>query len=369
MANPTLLHGARLRDESIGLSKLAASVQAALESISSKANASSLGDLSALTTTEKGSAVGAINEVKASTTATDTVLYDYVGKVGAAKITTDLTGYLSGPSRTNLNWVGGLPTDQAGGKTVTGLVGVGLGLAKRIGDLATLNTTDKTSAVAAINELKTAVDGKQAALGYTAENAANKGQANGYASLDGTGKVPASQLPSYVDDVIESADFAALPAAGESGKIYVTLDNGNIYRWSGSAYLQIGQDVGSADTALKLATARTIALGNELSGSAAFDGSGDITINATISNAALAAHFVRRAALTGTADGTNAVFILVGQRLIADTDEVFVDGMLQEPGVDADYVLTVIGDDTFVTFNAGAIPSAGSRVRISGVKA
>lgn len=367
MTNPTLLHGARLRDESIELSKLAVSVRAALESISSKANASSLGDLSALTTTEKGSVVGAINEVKASATATDTVLYDYVGKVGVAKITTDLTGY--GPSKTNLNWVGGLPTGSLGPQTINGLVGVGLGLAKRIGDLATLSTTAKTSTVDAVNELKSAVDSKQAALGYTAENAANKGQANGYASLDETGKVPASQLPSYVDDVIESADFAALPATGESGKIYVTLDNGNIYRWSGSAYLQIGQDVGSADTALKLATARTIALGNEMSGSAAFDGSGDITINATISNAALAAHFVRRAALTGTADGTNAVFTLVGQKLIADTDEVFVDGMLQEPGTEADYVLTVSGADTVVTFNAGAIPSAGSRVRISGVKA
>lgn len=86
-------------------------------------------------------------------------------------------------------------------------------------------------------------------------------------------------------------------------------------------------------------------------------------------NAALAARFIRRAALTGTADGTNAVFTLVGQKLIADTDEVFVDGMLQEPGTEADYVLTVSGADTVVTFNAGAIPSAGSRVRISGVKA
>lgn len=365
MANPTLLHGARLRDESIGLSKLAASVRAALESISSKANASSLGDLSALITIEKGSAVGAINEVKASATATDTALYDYVGTASTLKINKNLLQV----GTSSLGWVGGLPTGSVGQHTINGLVGVGLGLAKRIGDLATLNTTDKTSAVAAINELKTAVDSKQAALGYTAENAANKGQANGYASLDETGKVPASQLPSYVDDVIESADFAALPATGESGKIYVTLDNGNIYRWSGSAYLQIGQDVGSADTALKLATARTIALGNELSGSAAFDGSGDITINATISNAALAAHFVRRAALTGTADGTNAVFTLVGQKLITDTDEVFVDGMLQEPGTEADYVLTVSGADTVVTFNAGAIPSAGSRVRISGVKA
>jgi hypothetical protein len=46
-----------------------------------------------------------------------------------------------------------------------------------------------------------------------------KGQANGYASLDSSGLVPSSQLPSYVDDVIEAANFAALPGTGETSKI------------------------------------------------------------------------------------------------------------------------------------------------------
>jgi len=72
------------------------------------------------------------------------------------------------------------------------------------------------------------------------ENTANKGIANGYASLDGSGKVPSTQLPSYVDDVIEVANYAALPVTGETGKIYITIDTGLIYRWSGSAYFQIG---------------------------------------------------------------------------------------------------------------------------------
>lgn len=53
------------------------------------------------------------------------------------------------------------------------------------------------------------------------------------------GKVPASELPSYVDDVVEVADYAALPTTGETGKIYVTLDNNKIYRWSGSIYIEI----------------------------------------------------------------------------------------------------------------------------------
>lgn len=54
------------------------------------------------------------------------------------------------------------------------------------------------------------------------------------------GKVPESQLPSYVDDVLEYDDLAHFPAEGEEGKIYVAKDTGNIYRWSGSEYIQVG---------------------------------------------------------------------------------------------------------------------------------
>jgi hypothetical protein len=90
--------------------------------------------------------------------------------------------------------------------------------------------------------------GYQSALGFTAENTANKGQANGYASLDSAGLVPSSQLPSYVDDVIESANFASLPTTGETGKIYVTIDTGKAYRWSGSAYVEIVASPGTTDS-------------------------------------------------------------------------------------------------------------------------
>ena len=76
-------------------------------------------------------------------------------------------------------------------------------------------------------------------LDYTAENAANKGKANGYASLGGDGKVPASQLPSYVDDVLEFASKSNFPNNGEKGKIYVDLSTENIFRWSGTTYTEI----------------------------------------------------------------------------------------------------------------------------------
>jgi len=77
------------------------------------------------------------------------------------------------------------------------------------------------------------------ALGYSPENVANKGNANGYASLDGSGLVPASQLPSYVDDVLEYTNLASFPGAGTTGKIYVALDTNKTYRWSGTTYIYI----------------------------------------------------------------------------------------------------------------------------------
>jgi hypothetical protein len=67
-----------------------------------------------------------------------------------------------------------------------------------------------------------------------------------YATLVG-GKVPADQLPSYVDDVLEYANLASLPGTGESGKIYVALNTGKIYRWSGSAYFEISTQPGNTD--------------------------------------------------------------------------------------------------------------------------
>jgi hypothetical protein len=62
------------------------------------------------------------------------------------------------------------------------------------------------------------------------------------------GKVPAAQLPSYVDDIEEYANFAALPVVGEAGKIYVTLDTNLTYRWSGSGYTEVSQSLALGET-------------------------------------------------------------------------------------------------------------------------
>ena len=84
-----------------------------------------------------------------------------------------------------------------------------------------------------------------------------KGQHGGLAELGSDGKVPSTQLPSYVDDVIEVPTEAGLPEKGESGKIYVTADTNLIFRWvvtntetGAGKYVQIPQTSAESITRL-----------------------------------------------------------------------------------------------------------------------
>ena len=63
------------------------------------------------------------------------------------------------------------------------------------------------------------------------------------------GVVPASQLPSFVDDVLEYANAASFPKEGEAGKIYVALDTNLTYRWGGSEYVEISKSLALGETA------------------------------------------------------------------------------------------------------------------------
>ncbi len=78
-----------------------------------------------------------------------------------------------------------------------------------------------------------------AALGYTPLGSDKIGAAGGIASLDANGKVPASQLPSYVDDVKEIDGINNAPETGETDKIYVDTKTNRTYRWGGTAYVEI----------------------------------------------------------------------------------------------------------------------------------
>lgn len=76
-----------------------------------------------------------------------------------------------------------------------------------------------------------------------------RGANSGLAALDESGKVPAAQLPSFVDDVLEYASLSAFPATGESGKIYVAQDTGKVYRWASTQYTIISDYVHPSYTA------------------------------------------------------------------------------------------------------------------------
>ena len=130
-----------------------------------------------------------------------------------------------------------------------------------------------------------------------------KGAANGVATLDASGIIPTTQLPSYVDDVLEFINLAGFPATGETGKIYVAKDTNKTYRWGGTAYVYITSgavdsvsgrtgvitlnkaDVGlstvdnTADSGKNVLSATKLTTPRTINGTA-FDGSANITINA-----------------------------------------------------------------------------------------
>lgn len=84
-----------------------------------------------------------------------------------------------------------------------------------------------------ITNLQTALDSKQPVGSY---------------AILVDGKVPESQLPSYVDEILEFANQSMFPNPGSSDKIYVDLSTGNVFRWSGSSYINISSSPGTTDS-------------------------------------------------------------------------------------------------------------------------
>ncbi len=118
------------------------------------------------------------------------------------------------------------------------------------------NTADSAKEVLSATKLKTArtingvpFDGTSniTIADSTKIPLSQKGAANGVAELDANGKVPSSQLPSYVDDVIEGT-LGTFPQPGEAGKIYVDTSTGLTYRWSGTQYAEISQSLALGET-------------------------------------------------------------------------------------------------------------------------
>lgn len=111
--------------------------------------------------------------------------------------------------------------------------------------IATSHLTKALSSYSTTSQMSTAIN--NAVKDYIPLS--QKGRAGGVVPLDNDGLISSMYLPSYVDDVLEYAAFSALPAIGESGKIYVTLDTNLTYRWSGTTYIEISKSLALGETA------------------------------------------------------------------------------------------------------------------------
>ena len=130
----------------------------------------------------------------------------------------------------------------------------------------------------AINGSINSVSGRVTTLETWKNGIGNKGAANGVAGLDSTGKVPSTQLPSYVDDVIDLINFvysnptsgmtigdkyynttskkiftatstsAGVESTPEAGKIYINIASNKTYRWSGSTMAEISASLALGKT-------------------------------------------------------------------------------------------------------------------------
>lgn len=99
-----------------------------------------------------------------------------------------------------------------------------------------------------VNGKALSMDITLSAVDVSAIPVAQKGTSGGVAELDSSGKVPAAQLPSYVDDVLEYPEKSNFPATGETGKIYVETNTNKTYRWGGTAYVEISASIALGET-------------------------------------------------------------------------------------------------------------------------
>lgn len=158
---------------------------------------------------------------------------------------------------------GSAETDYRKGNVEITKANIGLGNVDNTSDLAKPISTAQQTALDAKVDKTTTVNGhalsgnvtvtkSDVGLGNVTNDAQVKrsemGVASGVATLDTTGKVPASQLPSYVDDVLEYTSLAGFPTTGQSGIIYVDLATNKTYRWGGTDYVEISASLALGET-------------------------------------------------------------------------------------------------------------------------
>lgn len=136
----------------------------------------------------------------------------------------------------------------------TKLDGIAVGATANATNAQLRDRTTHTGAqpISTVTGLQTALDGKI--------NSSERGVSGGVATLDQFALIPASQLPSYVDDVLEFQALANFPATGEGGKIYIAINQASAanptrqYRWTGSVYAEINPSPGTTDALVEGST-------------------------------------------------------------------------------------------------------------------
>lgn len=260
-------------EKNIEFFDLAGAADAALEAAKSYADDKASGDASTAETNAKayadsladnydanGAAAGAL--ALAQSYADElAVNYDEAGSANTAE--TNAKAYADSLA-VNYDAVGSANTAESNAKNyadglaknydVAGAADAALNSAKAYTD-----TTSSSAASSALASAKSYTDTevvKKATIATTlsgygitdAINSSEKGSANGVATLGSDGLIPSSQLPSYVDDVLEFNSVSDFPEEGESGKIYIDLGENITYRWSGSTYVEISKSLAIGET-------------------------------------------------------------------------------------------------------------------------
>lgn len=153
------------------------------------------------------------------------------------------------------------------------------------------------------------LSGNKVSLDLGLISSSSIGVASGVAELDNTGHVPSSQLPSYVDDVVEgyydevtnkfySDNAYTTEIPGETGKIYITLDTNLSYRYTGSGFVVVSPSLALGETsstayrgdrgkiAYDTSQSNSTAIGNinTALGNTSISGIGDGTVTGAISD-------------------------------------------------------------------------------------
>lgn len=149
----------------------------------------------------------------------------------------------------------GLSTNDYTTEEKEKLAGIAAGATANIGTITGIKMNGVNKGTSGVVDLGTIITKHQDISGKM--NSSLKGTANGVAELDGNGKVPSNQLPSFVDDVIEGylyngkfyEDSAHTKTiTGEGSKIYIDLSTDKTYRWTGSAYGVISETIALGET-------------------------------------------------------------------------------------------------------------------------